>query len=87
MQEWERVLEACEQTGFALCRLWGAVANWAEAVIKKLGDVLGGCDIVQLAAYTKAQHEHPEWVHKAEYSKKRRVRKKYHDRIMREYLR
>lgn len=35
--------------------------------------------------YHKALAEHPEWVHRANYSKKKRIRKKYHDRIMREY--
>lgn len=36
-------------------------------------------------AYSKAKIEHPEWVHRANYSKKKRIRKKYHDRIMRKY--
>jgi len=35
--------------------------------------------------YVKADAEHPEWVHRAIYSKKKRIRKKYHDRIMRTY--
>ena len=35
--------------------------------------------------YFVANMEHPEWVHRAIYSKKKRIRKKYHDRIMRTY--
>lgn len=36
-------------------------------------------------AYRQARQEHPEWVHKVQYCKKKRIRKKYHDKIMREY--
>lgn len=35
--------------------------------------------------YVRAELEHPEWVHYAVNSKKKRIRKKYHDRIMRTY--
>lgn len=35
--------------------------------------------------YVRAELEHPEWVHMALYHKKKRIRKKYHDRIMRTY--
>lgn len=46
-------------------------------LIKELG--------YMLAAYEKAKAEHPRWVHMANYSKKKRIRKKYYDRIMRTY--
>ena len=36
-------------------------------------------------AYEEAERERPTWVHFATRHKKRRIRKKYHDRIMREY--
>ena len=36
-------------------------------------------------AYRQARQEHPEWVHRVQYSKRKRIRKKYHDRIMRKY--
>lgn len=36
-------------------------------------------------AYNAAEIEHPEWVHMAAHAKRKRIRKKYHDRIMREY--
>lgn len=35
--------------------------------------------------YVRAEPEHPEWVHMALHHKKKRIRKKYHDRIMRTY--
>lgn len=35
--------------------------------------------------YVRAKMEHPEWVHYAVNGKKKRIRKKYHDRIMRTY--
>ncbi len=38
-----------------------------------------------IVAYTVAAKEYPEWVHRAIYSKKKRTRKKYHDKIMRAY--
>lgn len=37
------------------------------------------------APYVRAELEHPEWVHMALNHKKKRIRKKYHDRIMRTY--
>ena len=37
-----------------------------------------------VSAYIQAKKEHPDWVHKAEFSKKKRIRKKYQDRIMRQ---
>lgn len=37
------------------------------------------------AAYNAAAAERPDWVHRANHAKKKRIRKKYHDRIMREY--
>lgn len=41
--------------------------------------------ISKYAPYVRAGQEHPEWVHMALYHKKKRIRKKYHDRIMRTY--
>ena len=35
--------------------------------------------------YVRAELEHPKWVHMAIHHKKKRIRKKYHDRIMRTY--
>lgn len=34
-----------------------------------------------------ARLHHPEWVYISTYHRKRRIRKKYHDRILREYER
>lgn len=69
-----------------------AVMRMAAAMFKAIADcfadlgisVLADC-VPMIEPYQKAMAEHPEWVHRANYSKKKRIRKKYHDRIMREY--
>lgn len=87
MTEWERMTESLENVSDALCRFGEALVNWASAAVKTFVESLGIENIVKAAAYTEAKKEHPEWVHKANYSKKKRTRKKYHDRIMRQYRR
>ena len=87
MTEWERLRESIENLSDALARCGEALVNWASAAVKKIAETLNVDSIFEAAAYTKAKKEHPEWVHKAIYSKKKRIRKKYHDRIMRQYWR
>ena len=87
MTEWERVTESLENVSDAICRLGEALVNWASAAVKTLVETLDVDSIVKAAAYTKAKKEHPEWVHKSTFCKKKRIRKKYHDRIMREHWR
>lgn len=87
MTEWERVTESLENVSDSICRLGEALLNWATATVKTLVETLGADSIIMAAAYAKAKREHPEWVHKANYSKKKRTRKKYHDRIMQQYWR
>lgn len=87
MTEWERVTEALENLSDALVRFGEAFVDWGIAAVKTFVETLDIETIVKAAAYTKAEKEHPEWVHKAIYCKKKRIRKKYHDRIMRQYWR
>ena len=87
MTEWERVSEACKNASDALVKLGEALANRVIAAVKTIASTLNVDAIFEAAAYTKAKKEHPEWVHKAKYSKKKRIRKKYHDRIMLQYWR
>lgn len=87
MTEWERVTESCKNASDALCRFGEALVNFASAAVKTFVESIGTENIIKAAAYIEAQKEHPEWVHKANYSKKKRTRKKYHDRIMRQYWR
>ena len=73
-------------------RLGKAFANLATAAgecVLALGEVVVtlAAAYPTVAAYQEAGKEHPEWVHMAKYSKKKRIRKKYHDRIMRQYRR
>lgn len=42
--------------------------------------------VIEKAAYSKAEKEHPQWVCFAEYHKKRRIRKKYHNRIIKNFI-
>lgn len=85
MTELERVTESLENLSDAIARFGEALVNWASAAVKTFVETLGADSIVKAAAYTKAQKEHPEWVHKAIHCKKKRIRKKYHDMIMRQY--
>lgn len=50
-------------------------------IIENLCDMRSTC----VAIYIMAKGEHTRWVHLAVYSKKKRVRKKYLDRIARTY--
>ena len=87
MTEWQRVTESLENVSDSICRLGGALLNWATTAVKTFIETLDVDSIFMSAAYTKAKKEHPEWVHKANYSKKKRTRKKYHDKIMQQYRR
>lgn len=87
MTEWERVTESLENLSDALYRFGEALVDWGIAAVKTFVESIGIENIEKAAAYTKAKKEHPEWVHKAIYCKKKRIRKKYHDRIMRQYWR
>ena len=90
--EWEQVSEAWERVGEAAVKLGEALSEgivafgeWVSAAAKPILDALASGSIIEAAAYAAAKKEHPEWVYRAEHNKKRRIRKKYHDRIMREY--
>lgn len=61
------------------------VESFASSNIVKLVAALAREIDEEQAAYTLAAKEHSEWVHRATYCKKKRIRKKYHDRIMRQY--
>lgn len=75
MTEWEKVTESIKSVADSLTQFFDSFANWLGSIVPA----------VDLLAYYKAQKEHPEWVKRANRSKKKRIRKKYHDRIMREY--
>lgn len=66
-----------------------ALRNFGEAagkVIKALVETLSSiCDTEFLLAYRWAKEVHPEWVVILNRTKKKRIRKKYQDRILREY--
>lgn len=85
MTEWERVSAAFEKLAAACSETASALVEWAGAAVKALCEALPYETIIAAAAYAAAKKEHPEWVHKAKYCKKKRIRKKYHDRIMRKY--
>ena len=87
MTAWERVTESCKNASDALDQFCEALVNLASAAVKASVESIGTENIIKAAAYTKAKKEHPEWVHKAIHCKKKRIRKKYHDRIMRQYWR
>lgn len=79
-----------ERIGEAFGQLVTAVGNftaaWYES-IRAFAQFLTSLNVPEIVAYTEAEKEHSEWVHRAMYSKKKRIRKKYHGRIMRQYWR
>lgn len=89
MQSIERLGEAFNKAAAALAEFAAALAECISCSAECLGEAfaqfVAGADIAPIAAYTAASQEHPEWVHRATYSKKKRIRKKYHNRIMRMY--
>lgn len=97
MTEWERVTDSFAKMAEACNEAAKAIVDFACTAVKTLCESLyfesldfESLDfesIIQASAYIQAQKEHPEWVHKANYSKKKRTRKKYHDRIMKQYWR
>lgn len=87
MTEWEQVTDLFAKLAEACNETTKAVVDWVCSVAKTLCETLDFESIIQALAYIQAQKEHPEWVHKAIHCKKKRIRKKYHDRIMRQYWR
>lgn len=85
MTEWERVSAAFEKLADAFGETVSALIDWVGAAVKALCEALPYENIITAAAYAAAKREKPEWVHKANYCKKKRIRKKYHDKIMRTY--
>lgn len=83
MNEFEQVQATFEKITTAYCEFTSAFVDWACNAIKVFMETLDFESIVKVAAYTKAAEAHREWVHRATYSKKKRIRKKYHDKIMR----
>lgn len=65
-----------------ICEIVASLAS--SNIVKLVAELAREIDDEQ-AAYTLAAKEHSDWVHRAKYSKKKRIRKKYHDRIMRQY--
>lgn len=71
-----------------LCELLVAFGHAAADVATALGEFQRAFVVKLLPigeAYAAAKKEHPEWIHRAKHSKKKRIRKKYLDRIMQEY--
>ncbi len=85
-------MQSSEKLGEAFSKAAAAFAECAHAVVEYIcemegawAQILAGVDIAQIVAYQAAEQDHSEWVHRATYSKKKRIRKKYHDKIMRMY--
>lgn len=85
--EWDHLCESVQNVVDALTQCAKAYIDWGISAVKKFVEAVGINNIIKEAAYSKAKKEHPEWVHKATYCKKKRIRKKYHDRIMQRYWR
>jgi len=63
------------------------ISEWAAECARIIGNIVSSVaeHVRTYLPYARAEMEHPQWVHYAVNSKKKRIRKKYHDRIMRTY--
>lgn len=92
--------QAWKQAGEAMADVVAKISAAAIAMAKAIAAVLAAATVTlksysdggylerlvsEVAAYNAAAAEHPDWLHRANHAKKKRIRKKYHDRIMREY--
>lgn len=81
--------QAFEKMGVAVKAACDAIIATGEAIGATLQQIIDAGYlqnmVAQIGAYNAAAAEHPDWAHRAKYAKKKRIRKKYHDRIMREY--
>lgn len=87
MNEWERITECFAKLSENWKTVTRDIIDLSCNAIRIFIDSLDIAILKTAAAYIEAKREHPEWVHKANYSKKKRTRKKYHDKIMRQYWR
>lgn len=86
MADFDRVAEAVNLLAKVCGEVFSELAEWTRKTAEELFETINLEHIGRVnEAYRQARLEHPEWVHKAQYCKKKRIRKKYHDRIMREY--
>lgn len=85
MQEFEELNEAAAKVAAAAVEFARVLGQAVAAAFEKI-EWKSICAVAAYEmAYAKAQQDRPEWVHRANNSKKKRIRKKYHDRIMRQY--
>lgn len=82
VQKLEKLNEAFRDVGNALGELAKAVGNAIKAIAESL---YARFDTEFCLAYLWAKEAHPEWVTILNRTKKKRIRKKYQDRILREY--
>lgn len=76
-----------ERAGAAIAKMAEAIGEFAAAMADACASVFSGAAemFACLNAYARAEKVNPKWVHFAKYHKKKRIRKKYHNRIMREF--
>lgn len=85
-QAWAQAFEKMGVAAVAMCDAFVAMSEAVVATLQRISDAGFLQNMVaQLGAYNAAAAEHPDWLHRAKHAKKKRIRKKYHDRIMREY--
>lgn len=76
-----------ERAGAAITKMAEAIGEFAAAMDDACASVFSGVAKMLACqnAYARAEKVNPKWVHFAKYHKKKRIRKKYHNRIMREF--
>ena len=82
MNEFDKLSTAISNFATSVSGMVDAMVDFAIAVLTYKTEL----DIVFIPAiYKVAAKDHGDWVHRANFSKKKRIRKKYHDKIMRMY--
>lgn len=87
IETWDRIKEtAVPAVESAVQALLQIVKNIAESIMEVLPTAIEAVVTnVETIAFFWAEHNHPEWVRIYHRTKKKRIRKKYHDRIMRAF--
>lgn len=82
-------MTAQEEFNEALSRMVKAASDCVSAIARSIQEQISSVDWASLLGYSMpyriARIYHPEWVKRAEHHKKKRVRNKYHNMIMKHY--
>lgn len=79
-------MEMTEKLALAFAGVWDAARKATKAIAEVMQTWKSSRQWQFILAYGWARGSHPEWVKILDRTKKKRIRKKYRDRILRAYL-